>query len=238
MTLVLALRCRHGVVLAADSQRTQGALRDSVPKLFTSPSGIVWGTAGNLTIQQEMYAAMKRLPVSPHPSREAGRAALVAALVQAVRTATEQMESPSDVATSADGLFAWHSRADRRTYLLRIIGNGHFEFRPKYATVGSPGPANLARFALTQSEHLEYGTLPLEAAKMVAFGAADDVIRASAAGVAGPVQIAVVSAATRDVLSPLAVRAVEDTLGAFRDYQRSYLVRGEDPAEPDTGIRP
>jgi 20S proteasome alpha/beta subunit len=238
MTLVLALRCRDGVVLAADSQRTHGVLRESVPKLFTSPSGIVWGTAGDLAVWQEMYAAMQDLPVEPRPPRDEGRDAVVAALVQAARTATEQMQDRSETATWTDGLFAWHSRSDDRTYLLRVVGHGRFEFHRKYTAVGLRTPTELARFALSRSEHLEYGTLPLEVASMIAFSAVDDVIRASAEGVDHPVQIATVSADGADVLSPVAVRLLEDTLGAFRDHQRSYLVRREGPAPPDTGVRP
>jgi len=43
-------------VLAADSQRTEGTFRETIPKLFKTPADIIWGIAGNLAIQQELYS--------------------------------------------------------------------------------------------------------------------------------------------------------------------------------------
>jgi 20S proteasome alpha/beta subunit len=240
MTLVLGLRCRDGVVLASDSQRTDGDVRESVRKLFVSPAGIIWGTAGSIATQQEMYTEMSRLDVERWPAREAGRHAIVQALKTAIRTTAAQLDDPSPAATTAGGIFAWYSRSEERTYLLRVQHSGAAEFRPKYTAVGPGTPQSLALFALSRSEHLEYASLPLEAAAMVAFSAADDVVRGSAAGrVGGSIQIAVVSDADARFLSPVEVRALEDTLGAFRTHQRDYLVRDDDTGpEPDTGVRP
>lgn len=240
MTLVLGLRCRNGIVLASDSQRTEGSMRQHVPKLFTSPSGIIWGTAGTIAAQQELYAKMKTLAVEPCPTREAGRDAIVDALKAAIRITAAHMDDPSPAATTAGGIFAWYSHSDRRTFLLRVQHSGAFEFQPQYMALASRHAQSLAQFALNRSEHLEYSSLPLEAAQMIAFSAVDDVIRgAVTADVGGDVQIATVSDKQAYVLSPLQVRALEDTLGAFRTHQREYLVRTDDSgSEPDTGVRP
>jgi proteasome beta subunit len=238
MTLVLALRCRDGVVLAADSQRTEGPLRETVPKLFTSPSGIVWGTAGSIAIQQELYAAMGRLPVTRHPSREDGRTAIVDAVRAAARAATEQIEDATPAALAVEGIFAWYSAADKRTFVIRVRGDGYFEFHPNFVAVGSP--AHYARFALNRTTYMEYGKLPLEVAKMLAFRAADDVIRAASTGVGLPVQVAVVTEHGCGVLNDMDVRGLEDTVAAFREHQREYLIGGDEDAtaEGDTGLRP
>ncbi|MEA2139342.1 MAG: hypothetical protein QOG56_2492 [Solirubrobacteraceae bacterium] len=239
MTLVLGLRCRDGVVLAADSQRTDGNVRESVPKLFVSPSGILWGTAGTIATQQEMYVAMRSLSVRECPTREEGRDAVQAALTEAIRVTTSRMNDPSPAATAAGGVFAWYSAPEQRTFLLRVQHSGHAEFRPNFTMVGPALPQMLAHFALSRSEYLDYGSLPLQTAEMVAFGAADDVIREVASGLDRPVQVAVVREAGAHVRSSLEVRALEDTLGAFRAHQRDYLVRDEDsPSGPDTGVRP
>jgi 20S proteasome alpha/beta subunit len=237
MTLLLGLRCRDGVVLAADSQRTEGALRQPVPKLFTSPSGVIWGTAGSIAIQQELYAAINALSLTRNPGRQEARDAIVEAVVAARTRATSAIEAPSPAAEAVDGVFAWYSAADERTYLLRVLWSGHAEFARQYTAVG--GPSQLAQFALSRSEHLVYATLPVEAAKMIVFNAADDVIRAAASGVAPPVQIAVVTASEATVMSTVEVRALEDTLAAFREHQAAFLVREEPPGPPgDTGVRP
>ncbi len=150
------------------------------------------------------------------------------------------MDEPSAVAASADGVFAWYSEDDRRDYLLNVVGSGHAELHPRHTAVGGTMPRQLALLALSRSEHLEYMTLPLEAAKMVAFNVADDVMRASASGVALPVQIAVVTAAWSNVLKPRDLRGLEDTVAAFREHQREFLGRPETKprGKRDTGLRP
>jgi len=215
MTLVLGLRCRDGVVLAADSQRTEGPLRESVPKLFTSPSGVIWGTAGSIAIQQELFAAMHDLAVERQPTREAGREAIVEAVARATEAATGQMSDATPAAFAVEGMFGWHSAAEGRTFLIRVLGNGGFEWHRQFTAIGSP--AMLARFALNRTTYYEYATLPLEAAKMVAFGATDEVIRSASTGVALPVQMAVATADGSEVLSPMAMRGQEDTVAAFRE---------------------
>ena len=128
MTLVLGVRCRNGIVLAADSQRTQGAMRDRVPKLFASPTGILWGTAGNIAIQQELDAGMQDLTVGRHPSAVDGKAAIVAAIQAARARATSGLAAPEPNVIAVSGLFAWYSEKDRASYLLRVTEAGHAEF--------------------------------------------------------------------------------------------------------------
>lgn len=238
MTLILGLRCAGGVVLAADSQRTEGPLRESIPKLFATPSGIVWGSAGSIAIQQELYGLARDLDLPSGLPRQPTKEALVAALREAARRATQAVEDPTEGATRADGVFAWYSKEDRHHYALRVLSTGHGEFARRYTAIG--GPRQLAQFALSRSEYLEYATLPLEAAKMLAFNAADDVIRASSAGVGPPVQIAVVTPTETSIIQPQELRGLEDTLAAFREHQRDFLIRPDEKrgTKQDTGIRP
>ena len=239
MTLVFGFRGRDSVVLSADSQRTQGQFRDSIPKLFRTPSGIVWGTAGSIAIQQEVFAALQELQITSFPSREEGRDAAVQALVEGTRKATAQMEDPPPAALAAEGLFGWYSAAEKRTFLVQAFSSGHSEFRPVYAAVGTAHVVNLANFALSSSEHLDYLTLPSEAAKMVAYNIAAQIIKAAASGVGPPVQIAVASARGTELVPSDEVRALEDTVAAFLEYQRDYLARDDEPGpERDTGVRP
>jgi proteasome beta subunit len=237
MTIILALRCRDGVVLAADSQRTEGTLREPFPKLFTSPSGIVWGTAGSIAIQQELYPAIQALSVPRNPRSREAKEAIVEAIAGARTRATGSIVEPSADLVALDGLFAWYSADDHRTFILRVWGNVQAEFARQYAAVGSP--SDKARFALSRSEHFEFRTLPIEPAKVIAFLAAEDVIHATPSGVALPVQMAVVTGTGSAVLSDDETRALRDTAAAFRESQRELLVREEKGRPPaDTGIRP
>lgn len=182
--------------------------------------------------------APRELDVPKTLPRQGVRDAIVRALREAVRLATAAMEEPSAVVTLVEGVFAWHSEQDRRDYLLHAVGTGHSEFHPQYTAVGAT-PKQLALFALSRSEHLEFGTLGLEAAKMVAFNVTDDVIRASASGVALPVQMAVVTPNGLSMLQPDELRGLEDTVAAWREHQREFLGRSaEAPAKRDTGLRP
>jgi 20S proteasome alpha/beta subunit len=240
MTLILGLRCHGGVVLASDSQRTEGELRDSITKLFSTPAGILWGTAGAIPIQQELWALLRELDVPASLPRYPTRDAIAKALPEAVRRATQRVEDPTAMSTMVEGMFAWHSAHDGRDFLLKALGDGQAVFEPRYTAIGSPSPRNLARFSLGCLEHLDFATLPLEAGKMVALSVAEDTIRATPYGVGLPVQMAVVAAAGYSVIDETELRGLEDTLAAFRENQRNFLVRPgpEEGAGPDTGLRP
>ena len=171
-------------------------------------------------------------------AREAGRDAVVAALAQAISTTTAPTRAPSPAATAAGGLFPGQPFRGR-TFLLRVQHSGNAEFRPSYTMVGTGPVQALAHFPLNRSEDLEYSSLPLPAAEMVAFGAVDDVIRGRLPDLPRPYRSPQSAMTMRAILPRLEVRALEDTLGAFRAHQRDYIVRGDDASsEPDTGVRP
>ena len=239
MTLILGLRSAAGTVLAADSQRTEGSLRKSARKLFVAPTGIIWGITGSFAVQQELYGVLRDLSLPRNPEWREARAALARALPEASRRATAAMKDPDPVAMSAEGLFAWYSETDGRDFLLKVFSSGHAEFEPQYGAVAAPGPRQLAEFALSRSEHLELQTLPLEAAKMLAFNVADDVIRATASGVSLPLQIASVTRDGAAVAGKDELRGLEDTVAAFREHQGDFLRRDRRrAARRDTGLRP
>ncbi|HEX4806729.1 MAG TPA: hypothetical protein VFU94_12590 [Conexibacter sp.] len=226
-------------MLASDSQRTEDGFREEIPKLFVTPTGIVWGVAGSIAVQHELRALLDALDVAPQPSRKEARDGIATALVTAVRQATAAMDEPSPAARTVHGIFAWHSRIENETFLLRVLENGLAEPAEKYVAVGLPEAKRLAQFALSQREHLGYAGVRLDIARMVAFNAVDDVIRASARSVGHPVQLAEVTADRHEVLGTAELQGVADTLAAFREHQRDFLVRDDVLGEDrDTGIRP
>jgi hypothetical protein len=74
---------------------------------------------------------------------------------------------------------------------------------------------------------------------MIAAKVVDDVIRATSSGVSHPLQVAAVTANGAAILDAVEVRGLEDSVAAFRERQREFLVDGE-PRDPggDTGLRP
>jgi 20S proteasome alpha/beta subunit len=235
MTIVIGLRGRDGVVLASDSQRTEGGFRQEVRKLFRTRHGIVWGAAGAIAVQQELFGAMEALDLRPQPTWQEARAAIADAVVRSLHATAPEQANAARLQLGA--LFAWYSADERRTFLLRVLGDGYAEFGGRYTAIG--GPSRIALFALREAEHLEYATLPLEPIQMIAAKVVDDVIRATSSGVAHPLQVAAVTANGAAILDAVEVRGLEDSVAAFRERQREFLVDGE-PRDPggDTGLRP
>jgi 20S proteasome alpha/beta subunit len=228
MTVQVGVRGRAGVVLASDSQRTEGGFRETVQKLYCTGNGIIWGTAGSIAVQQMLWDAVKDVQI-------AGYVETRAKIIRVFTETKAQIEDTSE-AFKTEGLFAWYHPTDG-FHLLRVPSNEHgAEFATRFQAIGI---RDAALFSLSSSSYLEYENLPVESLKMIAFKATDDVIRAAAQGVGQPIQLAAVTTAGAVVMTPEDVRGVEDTLAAFREHQRDFLVRVEPPTtEQDTGLRP
>jgi 20S proteasome alpha/beta subunit len=228
MTLIVGLRCGDSAVLASDSQGTYGSLKKTTPKLFRSDAGIVWGTAGPLAAAQTLYTKLESLGLDQNPGREAAKAGIK----QAMLATADDMRTPGTgelAGGSFAGLFVWYAEREERAYLLRVHSNGDAEFERQYGAVGSS--KQLAEFGFlgfNRSEYLDYNSLPLEAAKMLVHSVANDAVRASAQGVAAPIQLGVVTASEAAILEEKDLQPVRDTASAFRMYQADYLVRADD----------
>src|SRR4051794_6436660 len=116
------------------------------------------------------------------------REAIVRGVSQTRSRVAAESDNPESIAV--EGVFAWHSERDG-PHLLRVPWGGPAEFHPQFTAIGSP--RTIALFALNRLSHMGYGTIPLEAAKMLALNVADEVIASESAGVALPVQMAIVT---------------------------------------------
>lgn len=225
MTLIIGLRGADGVVLAADSQATHGALKQSRQKLFRLGSSLIWGTAGELAASQTLYTEMAKLNLGSSPDHETGKAGIKRAMLA---TSAQHPGGGDDGRARFEGLFAWYSAADQRTFLLRAGHDGRVEFMPKYGAIGSSRQlGEFGFFGFSRSEFLDYETLPMEIAKMLTYMVAEDAVRASAQGVDLPVQVAVASRGETAVLHDDELKAVSDTATAFRMHQLDFLKRPE-----------
>lgn len=235
MTLISGLRCGEGVVLGADSQVTVEALRTHGTKLFCSPQGIAWGTAGPIAAAQAIESQFEKSSFGHDPSKESGRRAIREVMKAA---AEEMMDSEGRLPGGRfGGLFAWHSAEDGENLLLKAYSDGTVEFQLEYGSVGSNAEiARIAFFGFTSSGFLEYETLPLEAAKMLVYKVTDDTVIATPALVDGPVQLAVVSATDSVVLGEGDLQPVRDTASAFRMHQADFLKRVEPLAEEKEAV--
>lgn len=235
MTLITGLRCSDAVVLGSDSQVTvEGGLKTEAQKLYRSPHRIIWGVAGPVAAAQAIEAHFEELILDGDPDRDSGRKGVKEVML----AAAEDMKGPDGHLAGGRfmGLFAWYSRDEGRHHLLRAMSDGVVELQEQgYGAVGSSEElARFAFFGFSSSGFLEYETLPLEAAKMLAHTVTDDAITASARGVAGPVQLAVVTESGAHILEDSALKPVQDTAAAFKMHQADFLKRTERQPDGDT----
>jgi 20S proteasome alpha/beta subunit len=225
VTLVLAVRCRDGVVLASDGQATTDAAgqptKQPARKLFDVAGRIAWGAAGSVGLTQTL-----RSELAPLGARGAGAADLRRALAglvipiqqEALRDYVPQPGSdPPDLAC----IFAWWDRAGPSILSIPRTGSDH-QFHPRYSAIGSGDI--FADFAMASVAHLGTAELGLEHAKMVAYKAIADAIEVAAVYVGPPIQMYVV---TRAGARAVPAREVEGELAgsvaAWKARQRESL---------------
>lgn len=241
MTLITGLRGGDAVVLGSDSQLTmEGGLKVTARKLFCTRHRIVWGSSGPVPATQAIESHFAKLIVDPDPDRESGRLGVRKVMREATRELTDGGGRLSG--GPFQGLFAWYSKEENQPHLLCARSDGTVEFpTQRYAAIGSSRElAQFAFFGFSRSGFLEYETLPPEAAKMLVHMVTDDAVNASAQGVDGPVQLAVVGASGARVLDTEDLQPVQDTAGAFKMHQADFLKRteGEPVDEAASGLLP
>lgn len=228
MTLVLALRCRDGVVLASDGQATTDAAgqptRQPVRKLFDVGGRVAWGAAGSVGLQQTLLDALaerERELVAGH-SKRALRRRLTETVIpiqqQALRDFVGHPGShPPDLAC----IFCWFERGEARILSIPRTGSDH-QLHDRHSAVGTGDI--FADFAMTSVAHLGTVTLSLEQAKMVAYKAVSDAIDVAAIYLGPPIQMYVVTDdGAREVPAAELDGGLADSVDAWKARQRETL---------------
>ncbi len=237
MTLVLAIRCREGIVLASDGQATTTDVagqptRQPVRKLFTLGRRIAWGAAGSLGLAQTLAAELARredeLLCTPDPRAMLARIAIP---IQQ-RALRDFVALPGAEPPDLCCVFCWWDAGAGASILsLPRTGSDH-QLHDDYAALGTG--EIFAAFAMTSLGHLGTARLSLEQAKMVAYKAVSDAISVAAAFLGPPIQMAVVTPGdgatevARDDLDG----GLSDSVDAWKERQRESLgPLGPAPAE-------
>ena len=226
MTLVLALRCRDGVVLASDSQATTDAAgqptRQPVRKLFAVGGRIAWGAAGSVGLQQALEEALAgrgdALAEADDP-----RPLIVDAVVPIQQRALrDYVPHPGTQAPDLACIFCWCGPGGApRIFSVPRTGSDH-QLHDRHAAVGTGDI--FADFAMASIAHLDTARLDLERAKMVALKAISDAIDVAAVYLGAPVQmIAVTAHGTREVARTEIDGELADSVDAWKLSQRDLL---------------
>jgi 20S proteasome alpha/beta subunit len=226
VTLVLAIRCREGIVLASDGQATTDAAgqptRLEVQKLFVLGGRIAWGAAGSVGLQQalgeRLDAELERVLAAADP-----RAALVDAVIPIQQRALRDFvphpgAHPPDLAC----VFCWlDPDGSARIFSVPRTGSDH-QLHEGHAAVGTGDI--FADFAMVSVAHLGTPELSLEQAKMVALKAIADAIDVAAVYLGRPIQMIVVTAGgVREVPRAEIEGGLSDSVDAWKVRQRETL---------------
>jgi len=229
VTLVLAVRCSEGVVLASDGQATSDAAgqptRAPVRKLFALGGRIAWGAAGSVGLQQQVHdalaAAADAVLAAPDPRR-----ALVDVVVPVQQRALrEHVALPGVPPPELSCVFAWWSPGvGPRVFSIPRSGAEH-QLHDRHAAVGTGDI--FADFAMASIAHLGPVELSLGQAQVVALKVLGDAIDVAAVYLGPPIQMHTVRRAGAHPVSraeldgPLAAR-----VAAWQERQRATLAPG------------
>jgi 20S proteasome alpha/beta subunit len=221
---VLALRCDRGVVLASDGQVTSDAAgqptRSRSTKLFTTPSGIAWGCAGSVGLQQTLASRLRA--ADPGGSPDQLRDQLARLVVPVQKRALDDHVAHADAdPPELSCLFCWFDDDGPHIVSIPRTGADH-QFHDGYAAIGSGDI--FAALTMRSLADLRHGQLTLEQAKLVAYRAVADAIDVAALFLGPPIQMVTatsdgVDVVTRDELD----YAIADAVELWKQRQRETL---------------
>jgi proteasome beta subunit len=225
MTLVLALRCHDGVVLASDGQATSDAAgqptRAPVRKLFDVGGRVAWGSAGSIGLQQTLHAELGAL--NGH-SDDAGqlRRRLARLVTPLQQTAMRDFvpfagADPPELAC----LFCWCDAHGPRILSIPRTGSDH-QFHERHAAIGSGDI--FAELTVRSIAHLGSAELSVEQAKMVAYRTVADAIDVAAVFLGPPIQMYVVTTEGTQRIGQSEIEGgLADAVELWRARQREAL---------------
>jgi 20S proteasome alpha/beta subunit len=227
MTLVLAIRCREGIVLASDGQRiADGAgqpTKHPARKLFDLGGRVAWGAAGSVGLQQTLHERLGQVaPTLSSGEPAAVRERLVEAVVP-VQQEAMRLYVPHHGTDPPELSCIFCGIGPAGPWILEIprTGGDH-QIHERYSAIGSGDI--FARFAMTSIAHLSTEELDLEQAKMVAYKATADAISVAALFLGPPIQMYTVTrAGAREVPREELDGGLSDSVDAWRARQRESL---------------
>jgi proteasome beta subunit len=197
VTVIVAVRCADGVVLATDSQGT-AQLPGNLPvkshalKVWKLGKHFVYAGTGGQGAGQRVHANLTALAPKLNVGKPAADAAtLIRSTVNPIQQQVlkEWVQLPSTQPESWGGIFCGWSKEG--PWIFEIDPSGPSQFHDPIASTGS-GHA-LAHTALVSVAHFDVGKQPLEGVKAIAYRAIESTCASSAYGVGMPVQMAVVT---------------------------------------------
>lgn len=235
MTLILAIGCDDGVVIASDSAVTDlevGTKHPSEKIKQLSDHPIFYGTSGDVGLTQKVDDALALY--KPKTQFKQIRTGLKSLIVPVLKTAMSSYvpypKHPYNIPPAAVFLFV--GVLDGEPWILEIERNGtdtlYGEGFGHFAAIGS---GKLLAHALFRS-HL-MGSRDLKTGKVQACRVVEDSIQLAASGIALPVHIYTISADGHPAkLEDSEMRSLSETCGLWRVKERESLGSALTPSGP------
>ncbi len=224
MTLIVALKTRDGVVVAADSQATIGTQvatrQGGVQKLFCLGESIVWGSAGAVGLTQRAAEALEKLG-NDKKRCEGPLASLRPEIKRTIgKVLKEGNESfvPSGHQTHWQGnafLFAGHTGG--LPWILEIGPTGADQDHDPHSAIGSGDV--FAYFAQASMQHLPLKTATDQTGRMIVYRTIATACRVSAFGISEPIQMWSATAKGCHELEQAELDAVRDSVTVWHELE-------------------
>jgi 20S proteasome alpha/beta subunit len=230
VTLVVALCCADGVVLAADGQVTSAtpgmATKGETRKLFIMADQFAWGGAGPVgsiqRVQVEAEGCIADI-VREFKRREPGAANLHKHIHKIQKEVEEETlgDDKSKAEQRSTYLFGVFCEQGPHVLEFGLAGNREWHDKEGFSAIGSG--ALFATHSFRSLRHHELMSLNLAQAEALAWRTVDDAIATAAWGLGGVVDLAVVDSDGARMLEPQEVAAVQDTVDLWRGQEVETL---------------
>jgi 20S proteasome alpha/beta subunit len=197
VTVVVAVKCPAGVVLATDSQATTampGGMPMKLPtkKIARLGKHVAYAGTGGQGAGQRVHAALQDHAAKMNKVKDReDTAALIRQIVNPIQQQvhSEWVQLPNSQPESWGAIFCgWGKEGP---WIFEIDPSGPSQFQSPFASTGS-GHA-VAHAALISVAHFDLGHQSLDGAKALAYRAIESTCVSSAFGVGLPVQLAIVT---------------------------------------------
>jgi proteasome beta subunit len=238
MTIVIALSCNDGVVMASDSQATEpyAGVRFNTQKVFQLSDHAVWGGTGDSQTISDINQALQA--IRPQLDGAADLTQILPAAIRPVliRRYANFIQVPGmQPTTPATGILACGYDSGRGRWIVEVDPNcGSTNCGPRgFHAVGSAAGFALLGNALLA--HFHPAERPLSQGKLIAYRVIDNAIQASVSGVGGSIQMWYVDIDGVHQADENEIAETQGLVGGWQDEEGALLDRifGSESSAPE-----
>ena len=226
MTIVIALSCSNGVVMASDSQASEmtSSVRFPVPKVFPLTAHAVWGGSGDAEtisyLTRAFEAQRDQIEQSPDVAQ---------ALVNAMKPVLSQryanvIQAPGwNVPQPATMALACGYQPGTGSWIVEVdpcCVSSHYEAQGFHAIGSAAGFATLGNALLA---HFRPAEKSLEHGRLIAYRVIHAAIETSMFGVGGSIQMWYVNADGVRQVDDNELAVLRDSVGAWQEQEEQLL---------------